>query len=178
MTTGLYLGRFQPVHNGHILSIKSILDEVDDLIIVVGSALKSFSLENPFTAGERIEMLRGALVEASVPLSRVMVLPVPDTLPPNYHGIYVSQVETYCPKFDVVYTHNPLVKTLFEQAGYDVREHEEFERLEYWGTTIRDRMVNGGNWEECVPPSVADYIKGIDGARRLKQLSDSDAPGF
>lgn len=176
MKTALYLGRFQPVHNGHILSIKSILEEVDELIIVVGSALKSFSIENPFTAGERIEMLRKALAEAKLPLERILLLAVPDTLPPNYHGIYVSQVETYCPKFDVVYTHNPLVKTLFEQAGYDVREHEEFERTEYWGTTIRDRMLNGRNWKECVPPSIAEYIETINGVRRLKQLSGTDTP--
>lgn len=176
MTTGLYLGRFQPVHRGHILSIQSVLGEVDDLIIVVGSALKSFSLENPFTAGERIEMLRRALNEAAIPHSRVIVLAVPDTLPPNYHGVYVSQVETYCPSFDVVYTRNPLVKTLFTQAGYEVREHEQFERSNYWGTTIRERMLNGESWKEMVPPSVAEFIQRIDGVGRLKQLSGSDEP--
>ncbi len=176
MTTGLYLGRFQPVHNGHILSVKGILEEVDDLIVVVGSALKSFSPENPFTAGERIQMLHMALAEAEIPLSKVMVLAVPDTLPPNYHSIYVSQVETYCPKFDVVYTRNPLVRTLFRQAGYEVREHEEFERNNYWGTTIRDRMINGESWKECVPPAVARFIDEIDGVNRLKQLSGTDAP--
>ena len=176
MTTGLYLGRFQPVHNGHILSIKSILEEVDELVIVVGSALKSFSLENPFTAGERIHMLRLALPEAGIPMDRVLVLAVPDTLPPNYHGIYVSQVETYCPAFDVVYTHNPLVRTLFEQAGYDLGNHQVFEREKYWGTTIRDGMLNGGDWEDRVPESVVRYISEIDGVRRLKQLSGSDEP--
>jgi nicotinamide-nucleotide adenylyltransferase len=176
LTTGLFLGRFQPVHNGHILSIKNILDEVDDLVIVVGSALKSFSLENPFTAGERIHMIRLALAGAEIPLDRVLVLAVPDTLPPNYHGIYVSQVETYCPKFDVVYTHNPLVRTLFEQAGHKLGSHEVYERTRYWGTTIRDKMLNGGEWRNCVPESVAGYIDEIDGVRRLKQLSGSDEP--
>jgi nicotinamide-nucleotide adenylyltransferase len=142
----------------------------------VGSALKSFSLENPFTAGERIHMLRLALSEAEIALDRVLVMAVPDTLPPNYHGIYVSQVETYCPKFDVVYTHNPLVRTLFEQAGHVLGDHEVFEREKYWGTTIRDGMVNGGSWEDRVPGSVVRYISEIDGVRRLKQLSGSDEP--
>ncbi len=176
MTTGLYIGRFQPVHKGHILSIKSILEQVDDLAVVVGSALNSYSLENPFTAGERIKMLRDAFVEAGIPLSRVIILAVPDTLPPNYHSIYVSQVETYCPRFDVVFTHNPLVKTLFQKAGYDVREHETFDRDRYCGTTIRERMLNGKDWKELVPPSVARYIEELDGVGRLKQLSASDKP--
>ena len=113
---------------------------------------------------------------ASVTWSFTVDTTMPDTLPPNYHGIYVSQVETYCPRFQVVYTHNPLVKTLFEQAGYDVREHEEFEREELWGTTIRDRMINGKSWKDCVPPKVAEYIEEIDGVGRLKRLSGSDEP--
>jgi len=176
LTTGLYLGRFQPVHKGHLLSIKNILGEVDDLIIVVGSALKSFSLENPFTAGERIEMLRRALAEEDIPMSKVLVLAVPDTLPPNYHGIYVSQVETYCPRFHLVYTRNPLVRTLFEQEGYEVRQHREFERNKYWGTTIRDGMLQGGGWQGRVPQSVVDYIKEIGGVERIRQLAGSDTP--
>ncbi len=176
MVTGLYLGRFQPVHNGHILSIKSILEKVDTLVIVVGSALMSYSLDNPFTAGERIDMLRKALVEARIDLSRVMVIPVPDTLPPNYHSVYVAQVQTYCPDFDVVYTHNPLVKTLFQKAGYEVREHETFDRDKYWGTTIRDKMIQGRSWKSLVPPSVAEYIESVGGVSRLRQLSGSDKP--
>lgn len=176
MTTGLYLGRFQPVHKGHILSIKSILEEVDDLVIVVGSALKSFSTENPFTAGERIEMLRKALIEAEVDMSRITIVAVPDTLPPNHHSIYVAQVKTYCPIFQVVYTHNPLVKTLFEQAGHEVREHKEFDRSKLWGTTIRERMIKGRSWRDLVPASVASYIDEVAGVHRLRQLSGSDEP--
>ena len=176
MTTGLYIGRFQPVHNGHILSIQSILREVDHLIVVVGSALKSFSLENPFTAGERIEMLRAALEESGIPLSKVTILAVPDTLPPNYHAIYVSQVENYCPRFDRVYTHNPLVKALFEKAGYEVREHQLFDRRNYWGTSIRDRMLKDENWRSLVPHSVAEMIDEIGGVERLRELAGSDTP--
>ncbi len=176
MTTALFLGRFQPVHKGHIQSIKSMLKETEELILVVGSALKSFSVRNPFTAGERIEMLRRALLESDIPMSRVTIVAVPDTLPPNHHSIYVSQVKTYCPKFEVVYTRNPLVKTLFQQAGYEVREHNEFKREKFWGTTIRQSMIEAGNWEENVPESVADYIEEIDGVDRIRQLSGTDEP--
>jgi nicotinamide-nucleotide adenylyltransferase len=176
MSTALYLGRFQPIHSGHVLSIRSMLEEVDELILVVGSALKSFSVRNPFTAGERIEMLRRALLEADIPMSRVTIVAVPDTLPPNHHSIYVSQVKTYCPKFEIVYSRNPLVKTLFEQAGYEVREHQEFERERFWGTTIRQQIIDDGDWRDAVPASVARYIEEIGGVERLKQLSGTDEP--
>ena len=51
---GLLIGRMQPVHNGHIEIIKQILEEVDEIIIGIGSAQLSHELKNPFTAGERL----------------------------------------------------------------------------------------------------------------------------
>ena len=41
---GILIGRMQPVHNGHIQVIESILDEVDEIIIGIGSAQLSLSL--------------------------------------------------------------------------------------------------------------------------------------
>src|SRR6266700_8062812 len=66
LTTGLYVGRFQPFHLGHLQAIKYILGRVDDLIILVGSAQHSHTHENPFTAVERITMIRRALKDAKI----------------------------------------------------------------------------------------------------------------
>ena len=61
MKRGLIVGRFQPYHIGHHNAIKKILAKVDELIIVIGSAKQSHEQSNPFTAGERIEMISEAL---------------------------------------------------------------------------------------------------------------------
>ena len=63
MKRGLYIGRFQPMQNGHLKVIKEALDEVDELIIVVGSSDKSFNRQNPLTAGERIEIIKSTLMD-------------------------------------------------------------------------------------------------------------------
>jgi len=34
---GLFVGRFQPFHKGHLRAVKDILGKVDELVIVVGS---------------------------------------------------------------------------------------------------------------------------------------------
>ena len=60
----LFVGRFQPFHYGHLRALAIILQEVEELIIVVGSAQMSHETDNPFTAGERLEMIKGALDEA------------------------------------------------------------------------------------------------------------------
>ena len=75
---GLFVGRFQPPHKGHLKAMKDILEEVDELIIVVGSSQYSHTKENPFTTGERVAMIRQALTEEGVDSSRYWIIPVPD----------------------------------------------------------------------------------------------------
>jgi len=58
-----FIGRFQPFHLGHMEVLRKILKEVEELIVGVGSAQESHTIENPFTAGERILMVSRALDE-------------------------------------------------------------------------------------------------------------------
>ncbi|MEM2915309.1 MAG: adenylyltransferase/cytidyltransferase family protein, partial [Candidatus Bathyarchaeia archaeon] len=57
----LYVGRFQPFHLGHLEAVKYMLRNSKEVIIVIGSAQESHTLTNPFTAGERVYMIRLAL---------------------------------------------------------------------------------------------------------------------
>jgi len=168
---GLFVGRFQPPHLGHPHAIKTALKECDELIIVIGSAQYSHTTENPFTAGERIGMLREALIEEGIDLSKVLLIPVPDV---GEHSIWVSKIKSFCPQFDVVYTNNPLVKRLFSEEGFEVKPIPLYQRNHEMGTRIRRRMIRGEEWESLVPRSVAEYIKRIDGVRRLREIARRD----
>jgi len=168
---GIFVGRFQPFHLGHLGAIKDILKEVDELVIVIGSAQYSHNVDDPFTAGERLVMVRRALEEAGIDYGRVWVVPVPDV---NLHVMWVSAVEGYTPKFDVVYSNEPLTRRLFIEAGYEVRSIPFHKRKIYSSTEIRERMLNGENWEKLVPEGVAEFIKEIDGVSRLRDLNKSD----
>jgi nicotinamide-nucleotide adenylyltransferase len=168
---GLYVGRFQPFHLGHLSAIRDVLKEVDELVIVIGSAQYSHNLSNPFTAGERLVMVRGALEECKVDYGRVWIVPVPDV---HLHMMWVSSLEGYTPHFDVVYSNEPLTHRLFTEAGYKVKPIRFFDRKLYSSTEIRERMVKDENWEKLVPKTVAAFIKEIDGINRLKDLSKTD----
>jgi len=168
---GLFVGRFQPFHLGHLSAIKEILKEVDELVIVIGSAQYSHNLNNPFTAGERLVMVRRALEEAEMDYSRVWVVPVPDA---HLHMMWVASVEGYTPPFNVVYSNEPLTHRLFIEAGYKVKAVRFHERKLYSSTEIREKMLKGESWEKLVPKSVAAFIKEIDGVNRLRDLNKSD----
>jgi len=168
---GLLVGRFQPFHLGHLNAIKDVLKEVEELVIVIGSAQYSHRFNDPFTAGERLVMIRRALEEAKIDYSRVWVVPVPDV---HLHMMWVSAVEGYTPPFDVVYSNEPLTRRLFIEAGYKVKAIRFHERKLYSSTEVRERMLKDESWEKLVPKSVAAFIKEIDGINRLRDLTKSD----
>lgn len=58
MKTGIFIGRFQPAHNGHIHAIGIAASQVDKLYILVGSANQCRSIKNPWTFSERKQMLQ------------------------------------------------------------------------------------------------------------------------
>lgn len=171
----LFVGRFQPFHNGHLHAIKLILEETDELLIVVGSAQMSHEQDNPFTAGERLEMIRYALDAAGITSDCYMLIPIPDA---PAHRVWVSQVESQSPRFDVVYTNQPLTRRLLIEAGYEVRGIKLFMRDQFEATEIRRRILEGEDWKDLVPPEVYEYVKKIDGDGRIRDLAKTDTINY
>jgi nicotinamide-nucleotide adenylyltransferase len=168
---GLYVGRFQPFHLGHLKAIQEVLNEAEEVAIVIGSAQYSHNLSDPFTAGERLVMIRRALKEAEVDSSRVWIVPVPDV---HLHMLWVSALEGYTPSFNVVYSNEPLTRRLFTEAGYKVKGLRFYQRKVYTSTLIREKMLKDKSWASLVPESVAKFIIEIDGVNRLRDLNRTD----
>ncbi len=171
MTSGLYVGRFQPFHLGHLEAVRHILQEVDELVIVVGSAQQSHTLENPFTAGERIMMIRLAMKEDGVHADRYTVMPLPDA---EFHTVWVAHLLSQTPEFQVAFTNAPHTGRLLKEEGVRVEKIPFFRRDAYTATEVRRRMSNGGDWEALLPKSVALYLKKVGGVERLREISLSD----
>jgi nicotinamide-nucleotide adenylyltransferase len=171
MTRGFFIGRFQPYHGGHQKVVEQIAAEVDELVVGIGSAGDSHAPDDPFTGGERVMMLTRALVDLDVV---TYVVPIEDL---DRNAVWVSHVQSMCPHFDVAYSNNPLVIRLFEEAGVRVEQSPMYNRREYEGTRIRERMARGDSWREFVPDPVAAVIEEIGGVERLQRVSDTDANG-
>ena len=54
---GLYMGRFQPFHRGHMYVLRNALEDCDHLIVAIGSAQASNTIKNPFSYQERVDMI-------------------------------------------------------------------------------------------------------------------------
>jgi len=169
VTRAVFIGRFQPLHNGHVYVIKKLSDLVDEVVIVVGSAQYSHSFANPFTAGERISMIRAGLTEAKVDPSKYLIIPIQDV---NDNRIWVAHLVSILPSFDIAYTNNPLVNRLLKEKGIKTSPIDFFKRDTYQGTVIRKNMISDEKWDDLVPKSVKELIIKMDGIQRLKDIGD------
>jgi nicotinamide-nucleotide adenylyltransferase len=163
MTTALFIGRFQPLHKGHLADIKAALKEYDDLIIAVGSSQYSHIPENPFSFEERVRMIEDTLIAKD--LGNYTIYPVPDI---NDDKKWVNHVKDLVPSFDVVYTGNPKTERLFKAASIKVRKVDMVPGIN--STTVRKHMLEDKDWKSLVPNQVVDYVEELKGHHRVKEI--------
>ena len=169
MKRGLFVGRFQPYHLGHHNALLNALKDVGEMIIVIGSSKESFQHDNPFTAGERMEMIGLALKESKT-FAKCYIVPVEDI---KEYALWTQRIKSFCPSFDIVFTNNPLVKELFEADGHKVKRlvsnHREID-----STTVRTRILEGKSLRGIIPKSVENYLKKINAKRRLQSILEDE----
>ncbi len=75
---GIYIGRFQPFHVGHLQTLHMALEQSKQVILVLGSHRAAPNIRNPWTTQERIELIQACLSPQD--LRRVTFVPVRDWL--------------------------------------------------------------------------------------------------
>ncbi|ABN06938.1 nicotinamide-nucleotide adenylyltransferase [Methanocorpusculum labreanum Z] len=169
MIRGLYVGRFQPYHNGHKAFIQKIAEEVDELVIGIGSAQMSHTVRHPFTAGERILMISRDLIHLDIP---IYIIPLEDV---KRNSLWVSHVISMCPPVTQIYTSNPLISQLFLEAGRHVVcpsglcPHKVLSSEE-WCSLVKA----GDNWASYVPSDTVRVIEDVGGVERIRLITQTD----
>ena len=163
MKRGLFIGRFQPLHLGHLKDIKDALKEVDELIIGIGSSNEKLTRKNPFSAEERIEMINLALQKHGIKKYKIFEIP-------DFHDDkkWVDYVEENIPKFDIVYTGNEWTERCFKSRGYSIKKVKILEDIS--STIIRSMMANNKDWQSLVPGEIADFLNSMNGVKKIKDI--------
>lgn len=71
--TLVYIGRFQPVHNAHVETIRRATELAKQVIVIVGSANQPRTYKNPFTSQERQCMLVDAIRGVGDPTTSIRI---------------------------------------------------------------------------------------------------------
>lgn len=164
---GLFITRAQPFHAGHAACVQKIAEEMDEVIVLVALAETSHSLQNPATAGERLEMIHPYLCR---------------TLPGRFHlaaapyephtACNVSELQLLLPKFACIYSNSPGTQALAVSAG--VAYSPIRTTVGASGAEVRQALLDGAEIGTLVPPEVAAALDRMKIRKRLQILSSEE----
>ncbi len=123
MTTALFLGRFQPPHVGHLLTIRSLAKQYETLIVGVTEAEPSV-----MPVANVIELLRTLLPDDNIKFEHVT-------------GSVEGGSANINIEFDVCCSGNQAVLDIMKSKGYDVSFTPRSNDHLYSGTQERDNFI-------------------------------------
>src|SRR3989338_6712962 len=156
MQRALFIGRFQPFHNAHLIDIKKVLKEADEVIIAIGSSQEKNTLDNPFSYNERKQMIVNTLKKNKI--KNYKIYPVPDLYNDKK---WVEYMKNNLPSYDFVYSGNLWTLKCFKRFDSKAKKIKLIKGIS--STIVRNNMIKNKNWQKLVPKEISDYIKKIKG---------------
>lgn len=131
----VYVGRFQPFHNGHLQTLKVALNAAKQVIILLGSSNRAPNIRNPFSPMQRSEMIRLAMREAGLPLERIIMVPINDY--PYQNNKWIQNVQDTVAGLTAAYGEDPSIGII----GFK-RDHTSFylDMFEPWENIENDEV--------------------------------------
>jgi len=162
----VFVGRFQPFHNGHLEAIKWILKQSGEVSIVIGSMQEFGQINNPLDYSERKEIVELALVKAGIKNYRIFGLP--DFYNNAAWSKKLLEITGLDAKQAVLVSLNDWARASAREIGIEIADHPVFcDNLT--ATQIRQTMAADFAWENLVPAAVAQYLKESGAAARIAQ---------
>jgi nicotinamide-nucleotide adenylyltransferase len=162
---GLLIGRFQPFHLGHLEALQFALSKVDKLWLGLGSSNKPIGKSNPFSAEERKKMILSSINDSMK--NKITIYFIPDV---DNHVKWIEKIDTIVPKFDIVFSNDPLTNHLYSERTVQVISIPFLKREQISGTRIRDLIKNDQKWDDLVPSETKLILENLDSKNRLKIL--------
>lgn len=175
-TYGYVLGRFQPLHLGHMEYLEAACRRCHRLIVGItnpdrpttapraADPKRSDPSANPFTYFERFTMITAALVDEGWDPTEFAVVPSPITDIGRMPSYLPDASETVC--FITIYDDWGREKQReLERLGYTTEvlwERSMADRLTS-GSEIRDALASSAPWHHLVPPATIPYLERLRG---------------
>lgn len=163
----VYIGRFQPFHNGHLEVVRHGLEIAEKVIIVVGSINAAPNIKNPWSFEERKEMIEQSLADHLFGTPRVVVVGVRD-----YHynmNTWVAEVQARTSPYIQEGESIALLGQYKDSSSYYLKHFPQWEFVpaatkndfNIEATGIRTRLLREdfmGDWEGKVPEGYRGFI--------------------
>lgn len=171
MSKALFLGRFQPFHEGHHNVVERYREDFDEFSVVIGSAGKEDEDDNPLSFEERKEIIHECFPDLEVKALK------DEEKTEEGNKLWVSKLEEI--GADKVISGNSLVQRLVKQhTDMDVMTPELHDPEIYSGTEIRRRIRSGEEWRYLIPKCSQDRIEEYEDKIRDAGIDYDFEPGW
>ena len=152
MGKALFIGRFQPFHNGHLDALRSILMSFKSVVIIIGSANKVDS-NNPWIVDDRIIMIQSIINQ----YTNIEIITLDDI--EGDDEAWLQSLQQKVGDFDVIYSGNDWVLDICKKHTIPCKKISL--RLPVSGTMIREKLSQKQDIKDFVPQVIYNYISEI-----------------
>ena len=152
---GMFIGRFQPFHLGHLEALKFALELCDELVIGIGSSNTNGTEDNPLDKETRVEIIRAALKDAGIDHRTLNFFHIPDFKSDDawYEYIKASNIS-----IDAVFSANEWVLGIFRNKNVAVVTPPLYRKDELSGVNVRECIRSGQPWEHLLTENAAGIV--------------------
>jgi len=100
-------------------------------------------------------------------LKKIRIYDIPDL---DDHKKWADSINAIVPKFDAVFTNDQMTSHIYSHRGTAVFPIPFENRGLLSGTGIRKKILNGEDWEDCVPDGTRNVLIRSGASDRLKGL--------
>ncbi|MEM8683164.1 MAG: bifunctional nicotinamide-nucleotide adenylyltransferase/Nudix hydroxylase [Pseudomonadota bacterium] len=190
----VFIGRFQPYHNGHARVVERALRESRHIVLLIGSSHRPACVRNPWSFKEREAMIRSTLSDADN--ERVHIAPIMDA---TYNDdVWIANVQKTVNGIVTAHHTQPhrdasvgLIGHAKDHSSYYLSLFPNWSSIDVENadvmsaTDVREAIFrsDAGGWEdyrtsvrqnagELVPPTVLDFLNDYTHSDAFKALRD------
>ncbi len=173
-TYGVFIGRFQPPHQTHIAVMLEALENVQKLIVVIGSAKNARSIKNPFTAEERQSLIQIALEQAGIDKSRIAFSFVRDYF--YNEAMWLASVQNGVHGITKGSDHVALLGHIKDNSSYYLKSFPQWDYLptkivsSQSATEVRTALWTSQPIKNLVNPSTAIWLENFQKTQAYQDL--------
>lgn len=181
----VFIGRFQPVHLGHLQVLREGLRRARHVVVLIGSAHMAPTLRNPWAHAEREAMIRGAFDEADG--RRLLIAPLMDV--PYNDEAWVRNVQATVEGLVTAHHDQPhreprigLIGHRKDHTAYYLKLFPQWESVavdNYRGidaTAVRTVYFRGEDgWKRMVPENVVRWLERYRDGEGFRYIREEQA---
>lgn len=167
--TALIIGRFQPLHHGHIYVLRSILKTYNKVKIGIGSSQLANTFNDPFTNRERKEFIKAVFKKRQISPKRYEIYQIPDIFDAKK---WVDHVISIVGDFNAIFSNSDWIRELFQKKGFTLGKKYAIFKRKFNASNIRRLIARDDKtWKSLVPQEIIKLMEEFEGMNRIKSLS-------